>query len=140
MIGNRELSTGDYLAILRRRLKVIVIPLLLTPVAAFLVSYAISPRYLSQSLVLVEGQKVAEGYVKPVFKEDVSQRILVLQQQVLSRARLQALIERLGLLNKAGNLDDTINDIQQNIFIGSLSPSEIAPLKRTVAEIGRAHV
>jgi polysaccharide chain length determinant protein (PEP-CTERM system associated) len=131
MIGNRELSIGDYLAMLRRRLTVIVILLLLAPLTGFLVSYAVPPRFLSQSLVLVEGQKVAEGYVKPVFKEDVSQRILVLQQQVLSRARVQTLIERLGLLSKGGNLDDTITDIQQNISIGSLSASEIAPLKRT---------
>jgi polysaccharide chain length determinant protein (PEP-CTERM system associated) len=137
MIGNRELSTADYLAMFRRRLMVIAIPAILGPVAGFLISYAIPAQYLSRSLVLVEGQKVAEGYVKPVVKEDVSQRILVLQQQVLSRARLQALIERLGLSRK-GNLDDTIDDIQQSISIGSLSASEIAPLKRTFGGRGGA--
>ena len=137
MIGNRDLSVEDYLAILRRRLKVIVFPLLLAPLAGLLISYGVPPQYLSQSLVLVEGQKVAEGYVKPVVKEDVSERILVLQQQVLSRARLQALIERLGLPKKS-SLDDSIDEIQQNVSIGSLSASEIAPLKRTFGGKGGA--
>jgi len=127
MIGNRDLSIEDYLAIFHRRLKVIVAPMLLAPLAGLLISYGVPAQYLSQSLVLVEGQKIAEGYVKPVVKEDVSQRILVLQQQVFSRARLQGLIKRLGLREK-GSLDDTIDDIQRNV---SMSPSEIAPLRKT---------
>lgn len=129
MIRNRELSVSDYLSMARRRPKLILIPLLLAPLVGYLVSYAVPPQYLSQSLVLVEGQKVAEGYVKPVVKEDVSQRILVLQQQVLSRARLQDLIGRLNLPTQ-NNLDTTIDAIQQNISIGSLSAAEIAPLKK----------
>jgi Capsular polysaccharide biosynthesis protein len=71
MIENRELTMDDYLAMLRRRLKVILIPTLLAPLVGFAVSYAFSPKYTSQSLVLVEEQKVPEGYVKPVVTEDL---------------------------------------------------------------------
>ncbi len=41
MSENRELTMDDYLAMLRRRLKVILIPALLAPLAGFLVSYAL---------------------------------------------------------------------------------------------------
>jgi len=82
MIENRELSMDDYLAMLRRRLKVILIPALLAPLAGFLISFAFSPKYTSQSLILVEEQKVLEGYVKPVVTEDVGQRIATMDQQV----------------------------------------------------------
>jgi len=58
MIENRELSVDDYLAMLRRRMKVILIPALAAPLAGFLISYAFAPRYTSQSLILVETQKV----------------------------------------------------------------------------------
>ena len=58
MIENRELTMDDYLAMVRRRLKIILIPALLAPIAGLLVSYAFPPKYNSQSLVLVEGQKV----------------------------------------------------------------------------------
>src|SRR5881409_1102058 len=97
MIENRELSMDDYLAMLRRRLKVILIPALLAPLAGFLISFAFPPKYTSQSLILVEEQKVPVGYVKPVVTEDVGQRIATMEQQVLSRNRLQPMIDRLGL-------------------------------------------
>src|SRR5205807_10589786 len=97
MIENRELNIDDYLAMFRRRLKVILIPALLAPLAAFLISYAFTAKYTSQALILVEGQKVPEGYVQPVVTEDLTQRIATMQQRVLSRDRLQPMIERLGL-------------------------------------------
>src|SRR5215467_3788316 len=101
MIENRELNMDDYLAMLRRRLKVILIPALLAPLVGFLVSFAFPPKYTSQALVLVEDQKVPEGYVKPVVTEDITQRIATLQTQVLSRNRLQSLIDKLKLKGKS---------------------------------------
>ena len=94
MIDNRELSMDDYLAMLRRRLKVILIPALLAPLVGFLISYAFAPKYTSQSLVLVEEQKVPEGYVKPVVTEDLMQRIATVQQRVLTQARLKPMIDK----------------------------------------------
>ncbi len=127
MIENRELTMDDYLAMLRRRMKVILIPALIAPIAGFLISYAFSPKYTSQSLVLVEEQKVPEGYVKPVVTEDITQRIATMQQQVLSRNRLQPMIEKLQL--KGRNLDDLIDDIRQNVSITPVVP-DIAQAQR----------
>ena len=84
MSENRELTMDDYLAMLRRRLKVILIPALLAPLAGFMVSYVFPPKYTSQSTVLVEGQKVPDNYVQPVITSDFTQRVQTLQQQVLS--------------------------------------------------------
>ena len=116
MIENRELSMDDYLAMLRRRLKVILIPALLAPLAGFLISFALPPKYTSQSLILVEEQKVPEGYVKPVVTEDVGQRIATMEQQVLTRNRLQPMIDRLGLA-KGRSVDEVVDDIRANISI-----------------------
>lgn len=125
MISNRELSMDDYLAMLRRRLKLILIPTLLAPIAGFLVSYAFTPKYTSQALILVEGQKVPEGYVKPVVTEDIVQRIATMQQQVLSRTRLIPLIDRLGLA-KGKTADDAIADITANLSIQPVT-QDVAP-------------
>src|SRR5438445_13319358 len=97
MIENRELSMDDYLAMLRRRLKVILIPALLAPLAGFLISVAFPPKYASQSLILVEDQKVPEGHDKPVGTEDGGQRIASMERQVLTGNRLQRISDRLGL-------------------------------------------
>jgi polysaccharide chain length determinant protein (PEP-CTERM system associated) len=114
---NRELTMDDYLAMLRRRMKVILVPALLAPLAGFLVSYFFAAKYTSQSLVLVEAQKVPEGIVEPMVTEDLAERIALLQQHVLSQSRLQPMLERLGLATPGQNLDDAIEKIRANMTV-----------------------
>jgi polysaccharide chain length determinant protein (PEP-CTERM system associated) len=116
MIENRELTMDDYLAMVRRRLKVILIPALLAPLAGFLVSYAFPPKYSSQSLVLVEGQKVPDNYVQPVITSDFTQRLATMQHQVLAGNRLRPMIERLGIA-KPGEEGAIIQEIRANMSV-----------------------
>lgn len=117
MIANRELGFDDYLAMARRRIKLIVIPSLLAPLVGFLISYALTPKYTSKALLLVEGQMVPAGYVKPIVTERVSDRMITLEQNVLSRSRLQPLVERLGLARKGKTVDDWIEEIRDNLQV-----------------------
>ena len=130
MIENRELTVDDYLAMLRRRLKVILIPALLAPLAGFLISFAFPAKYTSRSLILVEEQKVPEGYVKPVVTEDISQRIASMEQQVLSRNRLTSMIDRLGLAKKGKIVDQVVDEIQQNLLIQPVLPDITAAQRK----------
>jgi polysaccharide chain length determinant protein (PEP-CTERM system associated) len=114
MIENRELGIDDYLAMLRRRVMVILIPTLLAPIVGFLVSFAFAPKYTSQSLIMVEEQKVPDDYVKAVVTQDIMQRIANMKQQVLSHNQLQPMVERLGLVKKGKGVEDLIDEIQQN--------------------------
>jgi len=113
MIQNRELTMDDYLAMLRRRAKVILIPALIAPLVGFLISYAFTPKYTSQSEVLVEPPKISDAVVQQVFTQDLTQHITTIGQRVLSPARLQPVVERLGLA-KAGHVDEVVSDIQVN--------------------------
>jgi polysaccharide chain length determinant protein (PEP-CTERM system associated) len=117
MIDNRDLTLDDYLAILRRRWKLILIPTLLAPLVGFVISYAFTAKYTSQSLVLVEGQKVPEGVVQPVVTQDLAQRIATMQQQVLGRNRLQPMVEHMQLVRGGKNLDDVIEEIRLSVQI-----------------------
>jgi uncharacterized protein involved in exopolysaccharide biosynthesis len=116
MSENRELTMDDYLAMLRRRLKVILIPALLAPLAGFMVSYVFPPKFTSQSTVLVEGQKVPDNYVQPVITSDFTQRIQTLSQQVLSPSRLRPVIQSLNLV-KPDEENKLIEDIQHNMQV-----------------------
>jgi len=125
MIENRELSVDDYLAMLRRRLKVILIPAVVASLAGFLISYAFAPRYTSQSLILVETQKVPEGYVQPVVTEDITQRIATMEQQVLSQKQLEPMVDRLGLAkgkSVAEAIDEIREEVRKNPLIEWVSP------------------
>lgn len=117
MMENRELTMDDYLAMLRRRRKVILIPLLLAPLAGFLVSYVFSPKYTSKSLVLVESPKIPDTVVQQVFSEDLTQHVATIEQQVLSPGRLRPMIDRLGLARPGQNIDDLMDDIRLNMSI-----------------------
>jgi polysaccharide chain length determinant protein (PEP-CTERM system associated) len=128
MIGNRELTVDDYLAMARRRMRVILLPLLIAPLAGFLISFAFTPKYTSQSQVLVEEQKVPEGYVKPVVTEDIVQRIVTMEQQVLSQSQLQPMIDRLGLA-KGRTVDEVIDEIRKNVAVEEVKP-DIADSKQ----------
>jgi polysaccharide chain length determinant protein (PEP-CTERM system associated) len=116
-MANREYTMDDYLAMFRRRMKVILTPALLAPLAGFLVSYFFAAKYTSQSLILVEGQKVPEGIVQPVITEDLTERIAILQQQVLSQSRLQAMLERIDLVKPGQNAEGLIDSVRANMTI-----------------------
>ena len=133
MSENRELTMDDYLAMLRRRLKVILIPALLAPLAGFAVSYVFPPKYTSQATVLVEGQKVPENYVTPVITADFSQRVQTLSQEITSPTHLRPVIENLNLV-KPDDEGKLIEDIRSNTqfqpVITSMSAASTASGKK----------
>jgi polysaccharide chain length determinant protein (PEP-CTERM system associated) len=103
-----------------------LIPALLAPLVGFAVSYAFSPKFTSQSTILVEGQKVPEGYVAPVVTSDLSNRIATLEQRALSAERLRPLIENLKLAQ--GNAAESkIDEIRLNLAIDPVQAVSISP-------------
>jgi polysaccharide chain length determinant protein (PEP-CTERM system associated) len=128
MIQNRELTMDDYLAMLRRRAKVILIPALLAPIVGFAVSYAFTPKYTSKSLILVEGQKVPESMVQPVVSQDLTARIVTLQQQVLSQSRLQPVVEKVYPGRNGQEVGEMIDTIREN--------TSVEPVVTDLAQIG----
>jgi polysaccharide chain length determinant protein (PEP-CTERM system associated) len=127
---NRELTMDDYLAMLRRRVKVILIPALLAPLAGFAVSYVFPAKYTSQSLVLVEAPKIPDAVVQQVFTEDLTQHINTISAHVMSPARLRPMVDRLGLAKGAQSVDDVVANIQ------SQGPTLIQPVVTDLTQIG----
>src|SRR6266567_7971306 len=97
MLGHRELTMEDYAGIFKRRLWLILTLGVLFLGAAIGATYVVPPQFVSQTLVLVEQQKVPEDYVKPVIEEDLTARLASMKEQILSRSRLQPIIERFNL-------------------------------------------
>src|SRR5579859_7737411 len=112
MIENRELTMDDYLAMLRRRAKVIVIPMLLAPLVGFLVSYVVPPKYTSKSLILVEGQKVPETMVQPVVSDDLQTRIQMLRAVATSDSEMRPVLASLFPNRSSQQIDDMLDDMR----------------------------
>ena len=100
MLGHRELTSEDYLGILKRRRWQILLSVLIIPPLVLAASFVIPPRYVSQTLVLIQQQKVPDDFVKPVLSEDLDARLAAMREQIMSRTRLQPIIEKFGLYSK----------------------------------------
>jgi len=134
-MSERVLTTDDYVAMLRRRLKVILIPALVAPLSGYLVSHAsfLPPRYTSTSTVLVEGQKVPDQYVQPVITADFAQRVQSLEQEILSPAKLRPVIHSLNLVKpeEEGKLiGQILQTLQVEPVITSMSAAAAAGAKK----------
>src|SRR5580692_5861843 len=126
MLGHRALTVQDYVTILKRRWWIIAVPAIIFPVVGFAITYLVQPEYISQTLVLVEQQKVPESYVKAIVTEDLNGRLATMKEQILSRSRLQPIIERFNLFaNSKMSMDDRIDMTRKNIGIAPIQ-SEIA--------------
>jgi polysaccharide chain length determinant protein (PEP-CTERM system associated) len=118
MLGHRELTMRDYAGILKRRFWLILASAVLFLAIGFGISYELPPQYVSQTLVLIEQQKVPEDYVKPVVNEDLNGRLASMKEQILSRSRIEPIITRFDLFG--GNkytMDDRVDMTRKAIGI-----------------------
>ena len=121
MLGHRELTMQDYAEILKRRYKLILACTVLLLGTAIAISHSLPPQYMSQTLVLIEQQKVPENYVKPVVNEDLNGRLASMKEQILSRSRIEPIIDRFNLYagNKA-TMDDRVDMTRKAIGINPI--------------------
>lgn len=88
---------SDYLNIFQRRKWWIIIPSVVIAVAVAGVSVKLPKFYRSQTVILVDPQKVPSEYVRQTVTSDVSDRLQTISQEILSRTRLQKIIDQFGL-------------------------------------------
>ena len=97
MIGHRQLTMADYGAILRRNKRTLLLLLVLGPAIGYCLSLVLPKEYTSQTVVLVEQPAVPQGYVTDIITNDLKQRLTTLQEQIVSRSRLEAIISKFNL-------------------------------------------
>ncbi|MGA7794151.1 MAG: hypothetical protein WCA19_14015 [Candidatus Acidiferrales bacterium] len=129
-------SWDEYWAIAVRRRWWILLPLFLVWAAVWGVSWFLPATYQSESLILVEQQKVPDQYVVPNVTSDLQQRLQSLTEQILSRTRLQATIDRLHLyslpgarLNSGDPVEQMRNDIKIELVSAPDHPGEYTAFK-----------
>lgn len=121
MLGHRDLTMEDYAAILKRRYGLILTCAIVCLALGLVLSRVIPPQYQSQTLILIEQQKVPEDYVKPVVDQDLSARLASMKEQILSRSRLEPIIKRFNLFpGRSLTMDDRVALTQKAIGVKSI--------------------
>jgi len=97
MIGHRQLTMEDYAAIFRRHKRTFILLAVLGPALGYLLCFVLPKEYTSQTTILVEQPAVPTSYVTDINSGDLKQRLTTLQEQILSRSRLEGMISKFGL-------------------------------------------
>ncbi len=121
----RELTPADYLAMLRRRWLIVAVFAVIGGPLAYGVSLLLPSQYKSQTLVLVQPQTVPEEIVKSFDTTGINERLASMQQQILSRSRLEPIIRQFGLYPKDINrvsIDELVGRLQKSIEVTPVAP------------------
>ena len=124
-MAQRELTQADYIAILKRRWVLITVLALIGAPLAYGVSRMLPNRYKSQTLVLVEPPTVPTDFVKPVITTEINERLASMQEEILSRTRLEPIIHQYGLYSGDVNRvppDALVARLQKDIEITPIEP------------------
>ena len=124
-IRDRELTPADVLVMLRRRWILIFILALVGAPLAYGVSRFLPNRYKSQTIVLVQPPNVPTSIVPDMETVGLNQRLATMQQEILSRTRLEPIIRQFGLFSgdiSNALMDDLVAKLQKEIDVTPVQP------------------
>lgn len=120
MVPGKKYAPEDYLEIIWRRKWLVIVPLVLSSLGTFIYSQTLPNIYRSQATVLIIPQLVPERFIRPTVDESIAARLDLMRQQILSRARLEGLIEEFDLYRderKTMLLDQVVEQMRRDINV-----------------------
>lgn len=136
---------ASYWQVLRRRRWWLVLPAFVIWASVWVVTWFLPATYRSESVILVQPQKVPEQYVASNVSDDMQEHLQTMAQQILSRTRLLEIIKENnlypGVRNPEGSdalaetmrKDIEIELVQSPVRRGELAAFKVAYLARDPA-------
>jgi polysaccharide chain length determinant protein (PEP-CTERM system associated) len=125
MVRNGEVRLEDIKRVVRRRWWLVPAYAVGCSVLGTLVATQLPKKYTSQTLVLVAKPTVPADIVKPVVTEDLNQRLASMKQQILSRTRLEPVLDKFDIYHedrRKVHVEDLIERLRTAIEISPLEP------------------
>src|SRR5438309_1842753 len=126
MVRNGEIGLAEAKRTLRRYWWILPLSTLFLGGLGLVATFVLPKRYTSQTMVLVEQPTVGPDYVKPVVTEDLNHRLASMKEQILSRTRLQPIIEKFGLyaeVRSRVHIEDLVERLRIAVEIKPLEPT-----------------
>jgi len=120
MIPGKQYSPELLLQLAWRHKWRIVIPALLVATVATVVTHELPNRYQSDTLILVVPQRVPEAYVRSTVTTNIADRLQAISQQILSRTRLERIIQDFNLYadrRKVDIMEDIVERMRKDIEV-----------------------
>jgi polysaccharide chain length determinant protein (PEP-CTERM system associated) len=126
MIGHRQLTMEDYAAIFRRHKRTLILLAILGPLLGYLVCLVLPKQYTSQTVILVGQPAVPASYVTDINSGDLNSRLTSLQEQILSRSRVEAIIDKLDLYSverkQQASMEGLVDRLRKKISVVPVKP------------------
>lgn len=116
----------DYTEMIRRRRWWVLVPAFVIWFVAWAVVYVMPAKYRSEATILIVQQAVPEQYVTPNVNSDLQSRVQSMTQQVLSRPRLQNIIDTMHLYanqRASASTDELVDAMRKDIEIEVITPT-----------------
>ena len=119
------------------RKKWVVVASMLTGILIGVVLCVVLPKsYRSSTQILIENQKIPDEYVKGIAGGNIDERLMMIQQQVMSRSLLGQILDEYklyeGLVQRDG-VDSAIEKLRKAIKVDTIGPTgSSGPKKKTV--------
>jgi uncharacterized protein involved in exopolysaccharide biosynthesis len=120
VIPGKRYTPADILRIARHRAWLFIGSTLIIGTATIVATSFMADRYRSETLILVVPQRVPESYVKSTVTARIEDRLPSISQQILSRTRLEQIIQDLNLYpaeRKVRLMEDIVAKMRRDIDV-----------------------
>ena len=90
----KSINIDYYIEMLLKRRWFIIIPFCISMVIGITLSIKLPRKYTASTLILVEPQRVPTKFVQAIVDSDIEERVVTLQEQVLSQTNLEEIINK----------------------------------------------
>jgi polysaccharide chain length determinant protein (PEP-CTERM system associated) len=97
VIPGKKYTVDDFLRMGWRRKWMILLPFVAVATGTFVIVPRLPNRYKSQTTILVVPQRVPDSYVRSTVTASIEDRLRSISEQILSRSRLELIIQEYGL-------------------------------------------
>lgn len=108
---------------------IITVFLLIFSLAAYL-ALSLPDIYRSSTVIFNTPQKLPPSYVPSPVTSSIEQRIRVTSQDILSRTRLEKIVQELNLYSQLSKMDARVAKLRRNILIGAGRDDAVKDVRR----------
>lgn len=124
------LGISDYIAILKRRKKLLIFPAIIIFAIAALLAFVLPSIYYSEGTILIEQQEVPPDLIRSTVTSYAGERIQIISHRVMTKVNLGKIIEQYGLYKEElqkETLASLVKKMRKDISLEMVSADVVDP-------------
>ncbi len=131
-----SVAMWEYWGMLVRRKWVVIASILAGVVIGAVLCVVLPKSYRSSTMILIENQKIPDEYVKGIGAGHIEERLMMIQQQVMSRALLSQILEEYklyeGVVKREGH-EAAIERLRKSVVVDMVSTA--GPKRKSIEAV-----